>query len=326
MRTVDWIAPLGALVCSLIVTGVSLPVLRRAQIIDHPNHRSSHSRPVPRGGGLAVLASVCVTSLLAAPTNRELGTLLGAALVLAAVGLADDFRPLSSGIRLLAQLVVGAALSTALIGAGSVSWWLWVALAVGMVGYVNAFNFMDGINGISSLTSIVVGLWWAWAGNQHDQELLHVLGLVLAGAALGFLPWNAPNAKVFLGDVGSYGIGIFVAGLSGLGLTTGLPWHWAVAPLVIYGADTGWVLIKRYRAGKALGEAHREHVYQRLVDGGWSHLSSATACATAGAIICVAVGMTESPLSPWLSVGVIVTIFYLALPSLLSLFHARRSA
>ena len=302
----------------LVLTGIAVPVLRSLQSMDIPNNRSSHTVPVPRGGGVAVVPTICVVALAVTQGPGELWALLGAALGLATVGLVDDLRQLSSLLRLLIQVFAGLILVVVLLLLGVSSWWSMPVLVVAVVGYVNAFNFMDGINGISALSAAVVGVWWAWVGFSQNHELLHVLGLVLAGAALGFLPWNSPKSKVFLGDVGSYGIGMFIVGLSVLAFTAGLPWHWSVAPLAVYGADTGWVLVKRFFTGESLGEAHRGHVYQRLVDGGWSHLGSAATCATAAAAVCASAAVGGTDLHWWLPVTVLlITLCYLTLPTLM---------
>ncbi len=309
---------LGALLAALVLTGVAIPVLRRAQFMDVPNHRSSHTLPVPRGGGVAVVFTICAVAATLGQLSTQLVVLLVVAALMGAVGLIDDLRSLPSGVRLGAQIVAALALATSFLAAGTVSWWWLPVLAIAIAGYVNAYNFMDGINGISGLAAAMVGGWWAWAGHDQGHELLHVLGLVLAGAALGFLPWNAPRARVFLGDVGSYGIGVFIVGLSALALTSGFPWLWALAPLVIYGADTGWVLIKRYRGRRPLTEAHREHVYQRLVDGGWSHTSSAVLCIGAAALVCALVGLAGQDFAWWSVLALcLATLTYLISPVLL---------
>ena len=300
-----------SLVLSTVLVGLLLPFLRRA-FMDVPNHRSSHARPVPRGGGLAVVAALIVVAVLTVGLDPDVVALLVATALLACVGFVDDVRSLPSSVRLLAQVVTATGLGVVLLAVGEVSWWWLPILVVGLAGFVNAFNFMDGVNGISGLTATAVGLWWAWAGDARGHTTLTTLGLILAGAAIGFLPWNAPRARVFLGDVGSYGIGIFIAGLSALAVADGLPWWWAIAPLVVYGADTGWVLVKRARSGKSLTEAHREHVYQRLVDAGWSHVGTASLCAGATVMVCAVTGMAGTAMAWWaVLIGAAVVVAYL---------------
>lgn len=305
----------AALVLTFLLTGLAVPVLRRALFMDVPNHRSSHSQPVPRGGGGAFVISLLAVGLVSVDLTSAVLALLATTIALAAVGLVDDIRSLPSSLRLLAQVVAAVVLSLVVLSQGSLSWWWLPVLIVAIAGYVNAYNFMDGVNGISGLTALVVGLWWVWVGLDQDRQGLTTLGWVLAGSAAGFLPWNAPRAKVFLGDVGSYGIGVFISGLSAWALSSGVPWHWALAPLVIYGADTGWVLIKRFRAGAPLAEAHREHVYQRLTDQGWPHIGSAAFCAAAGALVCAAAGLSGQSLVWWCAlIALVIVAGYLSSP------------
>jgi UDP-N-acetylmuramyl pentapeptide phosphotransferase/UDP-N-acetylglucosamine-1-phosphate transferase len=238
-------------------------------VVDVPNHRSSHSVPTPLGGGLACLTGVAVALFVARLLSQEVPwVLIGGAVILAAVGFADDHGGLSAIPRLGAQIAVGAVMGYS-VGGG---WWFLVAVLVVAVS-VNAINFMDGINGITSLN---VGLWGLTAlvvGLTHNIGALVVIGSVVAGAALGFLPWNAPVAKLFLGDVGSYLLGGLVSAGILLGVAHGAPIALLVAPLSLYVVDTGTVLMKRLLTGKSLLEAHRDHVYQRLVShAGMSHI------------------------------------------------------
>ncbi len=314
------VIPLVTFAAAVLLTGCLVPVLHRVQLMDVPNARSSHARPVPRGGGLAVMAAVvfgvAMTALIDVDrVDRAVLVVVGVALALAAVGFADDRSSLSSRSRLAAQIVAAVAvvaLSATLGTAGVPGLVFWAVSLVAVVGYVNAYNFMDGINGISSFTGAVAGLWWLWQGGVHDVAQAQVLGAVVLGAMLGFAPWNVPVARIFLGDVGSYGIGLLIVATSVLGWAGGAPALVAVAPLVVYGADTGWVLIKRARDGRRIGEAHREHVYQRLVDGGWSHPASALLCAGASAAVCLSVALAPWPVAVALSAGCVMA--YLCVP------------
>lgn len=309
---------LVALLCSLTATGLVIQFLRRAQVLDIPNGRSSHTLPVPRGGGVAVVLTVVLVGLVVAPTTPEIVALAAVTLGLAAVGLVDDLRPLSSSLRLVAQVAGGVAMCAAVLWNGQLGL-VWVlVLFVVMVAYTNAFNFMDGVNGISALTAILVGIFWVLVSALGNGPMFApVWGLALAGAGLGFLPWNFPNARVFLGDVGSYGLGALVAGFSVLAIGEGVPWHWALAPLAVYGADTGWVLVKRLIGGRPLTEAHREHVYQRLTDQGWSHGASASLCVGTTAVVC-AVALASGRALDWWTAPVVALVLagYLMAPGL----------
>ena len=231
--------------------------------------------------------------------------LVGGAVILAAVGLADDHGGLSTLPRLGAQVAVGAVMGYS-IGGG---WWFLLAMLVVPV-TVNAVNFMDGINGITSLS---VGAWGVTAlvvGSTDNIGGLVAIGAVAAGAALGFLPWNAPVARLFLGDVGSYLLGGLVAGGILLGAAQGAPVPLLVAPLLLYVVDTGTVLAKRLARGDSLFVAHREHVYQRLVrDRGLSHLVVASLVVGLGVIVTLAWALLGIPLA--VAVSVVVAGTYL---------------
>lgn len=264
----------AALAVGLAAQPLVIRWLRRRGLVDVPNHRSSHQVSTPRGGGIAVALAFALGAMAAgSPQSQVTGLVLGS-VVLGAVGLVDDLRGLQPGPRLLMQLGVGGALGyllpysqpwpvAALLGG------LWVAA------YVNAFNFMDGINGISALTGIVAGLSYALMGAVYESGALLVVGGALAGASLSFLPFNLLRARVFLGDVGSYSMGFVIAGLAWMAWGSEIPLMLAVAPTAVYLADTGSTLVRRRREGASLTQAHRSHVYQRLVAEGHSHATVA---------------------------------------------------
>lgn len=289
-----------AVLVSSAATAVAISVLRRVQLLDLPNSRSSHVAPIPRGGGLGPMVGIGAACWVAWKSmsggdERVLLTVLLGGLVLASLGFADDIRGLSARSRLLVQIATATAATGLLLGLIDPDIGLpvrVVVLLVGIVwviGFVNAFNFMDGVNGISALSAAVAGGWFVVVGQGVNEPVIIALGLAIAGAGVGFLPWNSPKAQVFLGDVGSYGFG----GLLGLSafsvILFGGGWLAAVAPLAVYLADTSTTLMIRVYRGQSLSDAHRDHVYQRLVDGGWTHLGAACLVAGWALLICFAV-------------------------------------
>ncbi|MDZ5661153.1 glycosyltransferase family 4 protein [Nocardioides sp. zg-1308] len=257
----------AAALASVVVTGVVAALLPRLGVVDVPNHRSSHARPVPRGGGIGVVAGL-LTGLLVSAPDQQLAIGLAAAVALAVLGFVDDVRSLPALLRLVAQVVVAALAAAVLVRA------LDMDLAVGitvtaaatlwLTGYVNVFNFMDGSNGLAGLSALIAGATFAWVGWAESEPTLLVGGSVLLGAAAGFLPWNFPVARIFLGDVGSYSTGFLVAWLGLVGVLTTDRYAWCLAPTVLVLLDTSLTLVRRARRGESLMEAHREHVYQRL--------------------------------------------------------------
>jgi UDP-N-acetylmuramyl pentapeptide phosphotransferase/UDP-N-acetylglucosamine-1-phosphate transferase len=303
------------LVVSLLVTTAAAPLVRWAMlhhdVMDLPNHRSSHTVPTPRGGGLASLAGVVLGSAAAHLVNRDVAwAAVAAAAALGMLGFADDRASLRAVLRLGAQVLVGALAGLAVGGL-----WLALAGAVLVPATVNAVNFMDGINGITALTMSVWGLTAFWAGRSHDLGALEALGAVTAGAAVGFLPWNAPVARLFLGDVGSYLFGALAGAGVLLGWAHGISPVLLLAPLALYAADTATAVVRRARRGEPLMEAHRDHVYQQLVVQG-RHSHSAVAAYAAALAAAITAAWAVAP--AWLAVVVTVVVcgLYLTSPRL----------
>lgn len=316
-----------------VLTGVLVPVLRRLGLQDVPNARSSHTAATPRGGGIGLLAAVVVAVAVVGGQALEQGrVVLLAALAMALIGLVDDARSIRSSIRLVLQATVAVGASLALAagteGGTALTAPVLAAVAVATVGtvaYVNAFNFMDGVNGISALNAVVCGGWFVWVGVQADVRTLAILGAAVAGAALGFLPWNA-SSRVFLGDVGSYGIGALIAVGVAFGWAAGVPLSLLLAPTLVYLADTGWVLVKKVRDRRPLAQAHRDHVYQRLVALGWPHLASAAWTAALAALVCVTAAVLHEH-APAVAVAVAagVMLLHLSAPRLVERLPTSRT-
>lgn len=267
--------------CTAAVTMSAMPMIKRALsahgVLDIPNHRSSHDRPTVRGGGIACLLALLVVWAGAAITGADMPhASLGAAVVIAGVGFADDFWGLSAVTRLLAQVLVGLGLGATLGGPGTV-----LLGAVAFPVAVNAVNFMDGINGITGLTvsawSIVVLV--AGVGSVGSGAI--ALAAIALGQALGFLPWNVPQARVFLGDSGSYMFGALIAASLLESVSRSGMWWLVAAPMAPYLFDTGMTLAHRLLSRSRLFDAHRNHLYQRLSRRpGRSHLGVAALIAT----------------------------------------------
>lgn len=291
----------GALTAGL--TFVAMPLVLRGLhvlgVLDVPNERSSHSSPTPRGGGLACAVGIAVGLVAAASLGLALPwPQIAATFLLCAVGFADDVWSLPVAVRLSSQLAAGAFLGAVLGGVVAV---LPAALITAAV--VNAVNFMDGINGITALT---VAAWAvaviSWVPTGAALMLLAVLAL---GAGVGFLPWNVPRARVFLGDSGSYLFG----GLISSALVTAWPGRgegalWLVAvPLGVYLFDTGFTMLKRALASEAVFKAHRSHLYQRLqVATAWPHWAVSVAVAS----IALLTGWVAGTKTPLLAAAVVM--------------------
>jgi UDP-GlcNAc:undecaprenyl-phosphate GlcNAc-1-phosphate transferase len=306
-------------VVTAALTGALCPaaiaLMRARGALSLPEERSLHSRPTPRGGGLAPAAAALVIAAvvggLAGLGSSALGLLLAAA-GFAAVGLAEDLRGVPPLRRFGLQLAVALAAAFLLAPGAAVT----LVVALWLVTYANAFNFMDGINGISALSVVVTCAAWAVAGTQSGSTVLVAGSAVLAGAALGFLPFNAPIARVFLGDVGSYFFGAAVGALAVVASVVGVPPLAVLGPLLVPLTDTGLTLARRVLAGEPWHLPHKTHAYQRLVTGGWSHLRTSSVVAGLSAV-CAGFGLVGGTLAGAAMLALAVT-YVLVLPRLVS--------
>jgi len=262
-----------AVVTVTALAPVAMWALRRQGVLDVPGSRTLHETPTPRGGGLAVAPAVTIAALLTGDLSVTLVTVVLCALALSVIGFVDDIRGLPALPRLGAQVV--AAMTVAIVvseGVVPLPLLSVPAGALACVYYINAFNFMDGINGISVAQTVVAGVHLALVGRSIGVDEITVVGLAATGAALAFAPWNAPHARLFLGDVGSYFLGFLLAGTALVAVISGASILLVVAPFTLYLMDTVSTLIRRLRRGERLTEAHREHAFQRLVASGYSHV------------------------------------------------------
>ncbi len=287
-------ALLAALAFALaaLLTRASIAYALRRRLIDQPGQRRSHSVPTPRGGGIAIVAAIliCVGApiVLRAP---QLWPVVAAIVLVAAIGWIDDHRPLGAATRLavhaLAALLVCVtvvlALATdpdpatrALVSPnGSVpAGRLLIALAavVAIVWSTNLHNFMDGIDGLLALQALFVFVVMAVLLDRYGAPDAAVAAVVMAAAVGGFVPFNFPHARIFMGDVGSGVLGLLVVllGLVHLGQTALAPVNVAIACSAFI-VDASATLLSRMLRGRRWYSAHREHLYQWLVRSGRSH-------------------------------------------------------
>jgi UDP-N-acetylmuramyl pentapeptide phosphotransferase/UDP-N-acetylglucosamine-1-phosphate transferase len=259
-----------------IIAFVAIAALRRSswavRLADRPNQRSLHVDPTPRIGGLGIAAGIAPFAACAgAPA---LATMLGCALFLLAVSLADDFSSLPIEVRLPAH--AGAALVAVLAASSPAQPWPWgwmgVALAVvAIVWAANLYNFMDGADGLAGGMGAIGFAALAIAALDAGQSALATLCAAIASACTGFLLHNFPPARVFMGDCGAIPLG-FLAGALGLhGVLSGA-WPAWFAPLIFspFIVDATITLARRVWRREPFWRAHRDHGYQRLVLAGWS--------------------------------------------------------
>lgn len=281
---------------SAILTGFAVYAARRLRLLAHPVERSSHKIPTPQVGGLGISLALLAPIFILAhnigpefltpddPTGGLIRSLAAIILIGMLLGLIDDIRPLNALTKLAGLCILAAvpvfyqiSLTTLSIpGILHVTLGLWIGGALAfcwIVFFVNAFNFMDGANGQSGVFTINAIIWMALITPPGNYGLMPWLFAAVAGAILGFLPWNFPRAKTFMGDCGSLPIGAILATLA-LFNAQGSVSSFIGVSLVLspYIYDVIYTLIRRIRRGENLFTAHRSHLYQRLlIATNWSH-------------------------------------------------------
>lgn len=250
---------------AFLVTASLVPLLVRfavgRNLLDMPNPRSSHEIPTPRLGGLTVILGVWIGVALLRPDGSW--TLLVAATLAGAIGLADDLINLHFAVKAGGQAVAALALLLVtpprMVEAVGPLKPVILALAIlWLVALVNSFNFMDGIDGITGSTALVNAIFLGTLTIGAAAILP-----VFAGAIAGFLVWNLAPARMFMGDSGSHFVGFLLAGVA-LYAGSGIALLGAAVVFTPYLFDTAYTLARRLRAGKNIFVAHREHVYQRI--------------------------------------------------------------
>ncbi|MEP7206121.1 MAG: glycosyltransferase family 4 protein [Casimicrobiaceae bacterium] len=270
----SWPAAALPVVVAAVASTVTLAVLlrhRRSLPLDAPNARSLHIRPVPRVGGIAVLAGGVAAGLFggtALPGGLAVWSALG---LIATVSLADDSRGVHPALRLPVHLVAAlVAVSGLLHASGSTAGWVIAAgLVLGIAWSANAFNFMDGSDGLAAAMAIAGLAAYALGTPSPHRATLY---WSLAGAVVPFAVVNFPPARVFLGDGGAVPLG-FLAAVCGTGewLLGGWPAWFGLLVFLPFLADATLTLIRRLVRRERVWEAHRDHFYQRLHRMGADH-------------------------------------------------------
>jgi UDP-N-acetylmuramyl pentapeptide phosphotransferase/UDP-N-acetylglucosamine-1-phosphate transferase len=293
-----WLAPLAAFLTSSLTLAWLLRPGKRLPM-DHPNTRSLHQTPTPRIGGIGIMAGVAVATALLAGDRLLLVAL--AAFALAALSVFDDVRGLSVRVRFLAHFVAAAACLLML----GLHGWMVVAGTLAAVWMTNLYNFMDGADGMAGGMAAVGFAALALAAWLGDAPALAAYCGAIAAAALAFLRFNFPPARVFMGDAGSIPLGFLAATLGIYGAVSQV-WPW-LFPLLVFSpfiVDASVTLARRALRGEKVWQAHRSHYYQRVVLLGASHRQ--LALAAYGLMLVMAALALALLLMPRLTAGVLI--------------------
>jgi glycosyltransferase WbpL len=276
---------LAAFLLTIALTAVMRRLALAQGVLDVPNDRSSHQVPTPRGGGVAIAVSTAAASAIllwrGALDLPLFLALTGGGMAVAFVGYLDDRRPLSARIRFVAHLAAGVWALACLGGLPSLRYgdhllslgWLgYVVGALGVAWTLNLFNFMDGIDGIAASEAVFI-VWGASVLALVTQATgVPAMGFVFGAVCCGFLVWNWPPAKIFMGDVGSGYVGYVLVVLA-VGAARENPvaiYVWTILGGVFF-CDAFVTLVCRVLRGERVYQAHRSHAYQRLARRWESH-------------------------------------------------------
>ena len=273
--------PLTGFALTLILTPLAIKYAKHQNLLDYPGQRRSHQQIIPRGGGVAaVIVLLALCGLLIYQQLIPLTVGLGftqAVLLLGMVGFLDDHTQLSNRYRLLAQ-ALACGLAIYLFWPLSLSewqYWLWVPAFLAMIWLTNLYNFMDGSHGMAAAEGIFAGLLLAWLLLRAGAEELALLAALLAAVSAGFMPWNFPKPKVFMGDVLSGVLGVSFAVLLLIAWT-----NYQINPILLslvlasFVVDATLTLMVRIFTGQQWYTAHKEHVYQQLVSAANGHVGT----------------------------------------------------
>lgn len=304
------------------------------QVMDIPNARSSHQVPTPRGGGLAIVVTFLGALPFLAWTGtlrlNELCALFGAGLITAVIGFIDDHRHIDARWRLLGHFIaafwglawLGGLPSLSIFG-HVIDMGVWGALlaAVYLVWLLNLYNFMDGIDGIASIEAICVGIGSVAMYAVAGLPTLSAISMILIAAVAGFVLWNFPVARIFMGDAGSGFLGIVLGLLSLMAAWADqrLFWGWLIL-LGVFIVDATITLLRRLFRGDRIYQAHRSHAYQYAARQAGRH-APVTWCVALINLVWLL------PLSIWVALGGIdgtmgLLLAYSPLVILALLFHA----
>jgi UDP-GlcNAc:undecaprenyl-phosphate/decaprenyl-phosphate GlcNAc-1-phosphate transferase len=333
-----WLAPLVvSLIAGFLLTPLAIRAANRLQIIDRPIGLKIHKLPTPLLGGMAVYIAFAIGAVLFLPFAGPVSGIIGGGAVAVAVGVLDDrfsLPPLVHlGGQILAALVAVAAgvgvvkkisnplASTYAIAFQHGSWSVPTILGLlftvfWLVGMMNTINFLDGLDGLSSGVGAIAAIMLAWWAVTHHVTAFHhadlVLPIILAGALLGFLPFNWSPARIFIGDSGAMFVGLALGGMSIFGTPK---IGTALLVLTIPVLDVAWAILRRLLHGRSFLTGDKQHVYHRMIELGLSRQVTVVLLFA----LCIMLGVLQLSFSrrdkliAWLVVAVITGLAFLIL-------------
>lgn len=274
-----------AILISFLMTPLAKRFAHMAGAIDVPkDDRRIHKAPIPRLGGLAILVSTVLSILLFVELDNSIYAILVGGIVIAISGVIDDIKPMTPKLKMLFQIVAagilvyggvsiqiitnpfqeGGYISLGMLGIPLTLFWV--------VGITNTVNLIDGIDGLSAGASAISALSFAVISYIMGDSNVAIMSLILAGAAIGFLPYNFNPASIFMGDTGALYLGFMLSAIAIEGAVKGVAAVAMVIPILTLGLpvfDTTFAILRRYKNKRPIMEADRGHLHHRLLDLGF---------------------------------------------------------
>lgn len=280
-----------ALALFAISVALTWAASRMVWVMDVPNQRSSHARPVPKAGGVAIVATfiaglvtIYFVADIARIEDRYFWGFLACVALLATVSFVDDVNQHSYVAKLVTQMLCAGAVIVAgltveklwvpMLGEVPLGWLAYLVTFLWVVGLTNAYNFMDGLDGLAAGVAVIAGCFLGAIAFSQQSFFVYAVSYALVASALGFLVFNFPPARIFMGDAGSTFFGFTFAALAVIGAHLDLGHlSFYVVPMLLFQFifDTFFTFVRRLVRGEPVHLAHRTHLYQLLQRSGYSH-------------------------------------------------------
>lgn len=278
-------------IVSVVISLIMTPLIRKLAIrvgaLDIPkDNRRVHKKPIPLIGGLAIYISIVVTALLFLEVDKSLISILLGGTVIVISGIIDDIKGLSPRGKVLFQiagaviLILGDVKIDAVTNpfgkAGTVLRLNWLSIPLTIfwvVGITNTLNLIDGLDGLAAGVAMISSMSFFAVAGEFNYINIMLISSILAGACLGFLPYNFNPAKIFMGDTGALFLGFMLAAVSIEGVMKSVATIAVVVPIIILGVpifDTTFAIFRRLLNGKSIAEADKGHLHHRLLERGYS--------------------------------------------------------
>jgi UDP-GlcNAc:undecaprenyl-phosphate GlcNAc-1-phosphate transferase len=314
--------------CLAAVSALVVLAVLQAPVLDRPDARKAHEQATPKGGGIGVVAAFLLGAAtlygyadFARLADEYFRGVILAAAAIAVVSYLDDLRDWPFTVKLAAQTAaalaaVGSGLYVAVfhvpyVGGVDVGWFGAVTTVAWILFATNALNFMDGLNGLAAGTALVACLFLAGIAAWQGGWFVYFAALLMAAGLVGFLPFNYPRARIFMGDVGSQFCGFMLAVLGvAAARFDAVPMSFLLVPMLLSGVlfDVAFTLVRRLMAGQTIFHAHRGFVFQIAHRAGLDPRGIAMlhwGFAAWGGLVCIAFVLAPGPWKPYLPLAVL---------------------